>query len=160
MPKVTVSFTQLKGKQLTLKQPQDFYRAADVTIGGDKAKVIGKLPAGYIFVPDTYLQIIPAYTDLYGITHGERKYDYIVFKGKDGKMYAIRGKDMVLEKSDIKYQGIKTTEQEYEAQQEAQKTTLDKIFEGFGKFANTAKWIAVGALAVWATGYIIKSTKK
>ena len=160
MPTVIINFSQLKGKKLTLKRKQNFYRAADVTLAGDKAKVVGQLPVGYIFVPDTYLEVTPTYTDVYGIIHGARKYDYIVFQGKDGKLYAIRGQDMVLDKFGIKYQEIKTTKEEFEQEKESEKSAFDKLFEGFGKFAKTAKWVVIGIGAVWATGYIIKSTKK
>lgn len=159
MPIITAN--QLIGKTLTIKQAAPFYRVNDINNLGDKAKPVSNmLPAGYQFVVDSFLTKGPAYTDMYGLIKAKRSDDYITFFGRDRQFYAIKTKNLSVGKKGLEQAGVKTVEQEQKEKEQAEKTALDKLFEGFGKFANFAKFLTIGIAAVWATGYIIKQTKK
>lgn len=159
MPVIRVN--QLQGKTLTLKKPLRFYRVFDINNIGDKAKPVSNmLPVGYQLLVDTYLTKGPAYTSSYGIKYAARKDDYLTFFGKNKEYYAVKVQDISVGPKGLEQAGVKTKEQEQKEQEQAEKTPLDKLFNGFGKFANFAKYLTIGIAAVWATGYIIKQTKK
>jgi len=158
MPEVRAS--QLQGKTLTLKKAIPFYRVNDINNLGDKSKPVSNLPIGYKLKVDTFLLKGPAYTDSYGLLKAKRSDDYFTFFGKDGKYYAIKVASIVVGKEGLKEAGIKTVKQEEQEAAQAEQTTVDKLFSSFGKFANFAKYLTIGIAAVWATGYLIKSTKK
>jgi len=152
---------QLVGKTIKLNKQAQFYRVNDVNTLGDKAKPVSNmLPVGYQMKIDAFLTKGPAYTNFYGIKYAARKDDYLTFFGKDGEYYAIKTQAILLGKQQRKEAGIKTIKEEEKEAQAAEQTTLDKVFDGFGKFANFAKYLTIGIAAVWATGYIIKQTKK
>jgi len=156
-----IRVNQLVGKSIKLKKQVPFYRVSDVNTLGDKAKPVSNmLPVGYQMKIDAYLTKGPAYTNMYGIKYAARKDDYLTFFGKDGQYYAIKAQTISLGKQGLKEAGIKTIKEEQKEAQAAEQTTLDKVFAGFGKFANFAKYLTIGIAAVWATGYIIKQTKK
>lgn len=159
MPQVRVN--QLQGKTLTLKKPVRFYRVFDINNLGDRAKPVSNmLPIGYKMLVDTYLTKGPAYTSSYGVKYAPRKDDYLTFFGKDKEYYAIKVQDISVGAKGLKEAGVKTVKEEVKEEQEAAQTPLDKLFAGFGKFANFAKYLTIGVAAVWATGYLIKTTKK
>lgn len=159
MPIITAN--QLIGKTLKINKAAPFYRVNDINNLGDKARPVDNmLPAGYQFVVDSFLVKGPAYTDMYGLLKAKRSDDYITFFGRDRQFYAIKTKSLSVGKKGFEQAGVKTVEQEQREKEEAEKTMFDKLFEGFGKFGKTAKWVLIGVAAVWATGYIIKSTKK
>lgn len=156
-----ISANQLVGKTVTLKRPTRFYRVDDVNKLGDKATPVKNLlPVGYRMLIDSYLASGPGYTGNYYIKYAARSDNYLTFWGKDRVYYAIKGKDFSLDKKGREEAGVKTVVEEREEEQQQKKTTWDKLFEGFGKFANFAKYLTIGIAAVWATGYIIKQTKK
>ena len=157
----TVPVNQLIGKTIKLQRPAKFYKVSDINKLGDKATAIKNLlPKGYSMHIDTFLAATPGYTNLYGIKYAARKDNYLTFFGADKAYYAIKEKDLFIGEQQRKEQEIKTTEEIKKEQEEADKTPIDKLFEGFGKFANFAKYLVIGITAVWATGYIIKQTRK
>lgn len=159
MPQVRAS--QLVGKTIRLNKQAPFYRVFDINNLGDRAKPVSNmLPVGYQFVVDTFITSGPAYTSSYGVKYAARKNDYLTFFGKDKEYYAIKVQDISVGAKGLKEAGVKTVKQEEKEEQEAAQTPLDKLFTGFGKFANFAKYLTIGIAAVWATGYIIKQTKK
>lgn len=159
MPLIRAS--QIQGKTITLKQPAKFYRVFDINNLGDKAKPVSNMiPAGYQLLVDTYITKGPAYTSSYGVKYAPRKDDYFTFFGKDKEYYAIKVQDIKVGAKGYKEAGVKTVKEEEKEEQEAAQTPLDKLFTGFGKFANFAKYLTIGIAAVWATGYIIKQTKQ
>ena len=95
--------------------------------------------------------------DNYGFVKAKRSDDYLTFFGKNGNNYAIKVKDVRVGEKGLKTSNVKTVEQEQKEAEEAQKSDLEKLFGGVGKYA---KWLIIGIAAVWATGYLIKSTKK
>ena len=149
----TVRVNQLQGKTLTLKTATPFFRVSDVNSQGDNARAVSNLPSGYQFKVDSYLQKGPAYTDMYGLLKAKRSNDYLTFFGKDGKYYAINTKSISVGAKGLKEACVKTVKQEEKEAQEAALTPIDKALK-FGK------WIIIGVAAIWAAGYIIKSTKK
>jgi len=161
MPLPTVRANQLIGKTLPIKNSIPFFRVRDINKFGDKAKIVGKLPIGYQLLVDSFLVKGPAYYDANSLqTYAKRSNDYLTFFGKDKNNYAIKVADISVGKKQLEQAGVKTVEQEAKEQEQAEKTPIDKLFEGFGKFANFAKYLVIGITAVWATGYIIKQTRK
>ena len=159
MPVIRVN--QLQGKTLRLRKPVSFYRVFDINNIGDKAKPVSNmLPVGYQLLVDSYLTKGPAYTSSYGVKYAARKDDYLTFFGKNKEYYAIKTQDISVGAKGLKEAGVKTVKEEQKEEQEAAQTPLDKLFTGFGKFANFAKYLTIGIAAVWATGYIIKQTKQ
>jgi hypothetical protein len=156
MPVVRVN--QLVGKSLTLKKAIPFYRVNDINNKGDNAKPVGNmLPIGYQLRVDSFLTKGPQFVDKYGFVKAKRSDDYLTFFGKDGNNYAIKTQSISVGQKGLKESGVKTVEQEVKEAEEAQKSDLEKLFGGVGKYA---KWLIIGIAAVWATGYLIKSTKK
>lgn len=156
MPVVRVN--QLQGKTITLKKSIPFYRVNDINKIGDKAKPVSNLlPVGYQLKIDSFLQKGPSYTDNYGFIKASRNDDYLTFFGKDGNYYAIKTQSISVGTQGLKEAGVKTVKQEQEEEKLSQMTDLQKITASVGKYA---KWIVLGVAIVWATGYIIKSTKK
>lgn len=151
MPQVRVN--QLQGKTLTLKKAIPFFRVNDINNLGDKSKPVSNLPIGYQFRVDTFLLKGPAFTDSYGFSKAARSDDYLTFFGKDGKYYAIKVSSIVVGSKGLEQAGVKTVKQEEQEAEAAQQTPIDRLLK-FGK------WFVIGIAAVWATGYIIKSTKK
>lgn len=151
MPVVTAS--QLQGKTLTIKTATPFFRVSDVNSQGDRSKAVSNLPAGYQIKVDTYLTKGPSYTDFYGNLKAKRSDDYLTFFGKDGNYYAVKVQSIRVGEKGLKEAGVKTVKQEQKEAQEAALTPIDKALK-FGK------WIIIGVAAIWAAGYIIKSTKK
>lgn len=159
MPAIRVN--QLQGKTLTLKKAIPFYRVSDINNIGDRAKAVSNmLPVGYQLKVDSFLTKGPAYTDNYGLLKAKRSDDYLTFFGKDGQYYAIKTQSLSVGAKGLKEAGVKTVEQEQKEEEQAALTPMDKLFAGFGKFANFAKYLTIGVAAIWATGYIIKATKK
>ena len=155
------SARQIIDKTFTATRPLSFYRVFDINNQGDKAKpVSNKLPKGYSFRVDSFLAPTAPYVSQYGIMYAGRSNLYFTFRGKDGNYYAVKNERGAFDKEGLKKQGVLTVDEEIKLAEEQAKTFTDKIFEGFGDFANFAKWIIIGVAAVWATGYIIKSTKK
>jgi len=155
------SASQLLDKTLTVNRPLNLFRVFDINNKGDQAKpVSNKLPKGYRFVVDSFLSPTPAYVSQYGIMYAKRSDTYFTFKGRDGNFYAVKNERGAFDKNKLKAQGILTVDEEIKLAEEQAKTPVDRLFEGFGKFATFAKWITIGVVAIWATGYIIKSTKK
>lgn len=154
----TVSARQLVGKTISVKTATPFYRVNDINNIGDQAKpVSNKLPAGYQFLIDSFLVKGPSFVDSYGLVKAKRSDDYLTFFGKDKNNYAVKVKDIFIGQKGMEQSGIKTVEQEIKEAEEAQKSDLEKLFGGVGKYA---KWLIIGIAAIWATGYLIKSTKK
>lgn len=161
MPLPLIRVNQLVGKTLTLRKSIPFFRVSDINKLGDKAKKVGELPVGYQLLVDTFLTKGPAYYDANSLqTYAKRSNDYLTFFGKDKKYYAIKVPDLSVGKKGLEQAGVKTVEQEAAEEAEAAKTPIDKLFEGFGKFANFAKILTIGIAAVWATGYLIKQTRR
>lgn len=155
------SARQILDKTFTASRPLSFYRVADINNKGDQAKpVSNKLPKGYSFKVDSFLLPTDGYVSQYGIIYAKRSDTYFTFRGKDGNYYAVKNERAAFDKNKLKAQGILTVDEEIKLAEQEAKTPVDRLFEGFGKFANFAKWIAIGVVAVWATGYLIKSTKK
>lgn len=155
------SASQILDKTLTVNRPLNLFRVFDINNKGDQAKpVSNKLPKGYRFVVDSFLAPTPAYVSQYGIMYAKRSDTYFTFKGRDGNFYAVKNERGAFDKDQLKKQGILTVDEEIKLREEKAKDPIEKLFEGFGSFAKFAKWIAIGVAAVWATGYIIKSTKK
>lgn len=149
-----IRLNQLIDKTIEIKTATPFYRAYDIQFV-DKAKPISnKLPAGYKLKVDSYLLKTPTYTDPnYGVKYVARKDDYLLFRGKDGKYYAVATKDLVLDKKVLKQEGIKTVKEEMREEAEAKLSTLDKL-------ARFGKYLVIGIAGVWAAGYLYKSTRK
>lgn len=157
----TYSARQIIDKTLIAERPLNFYRVFDINNQGDKAKpVSNKLPKGYSFVVDSFLAPTEPYVSQYGIMYAGRKDLYFTFRGKDGNYYAVKNERGAFDKKSLKQQGVLTVEEEIKLAEQQAQTPFDTLFQGFGKFGNFAKWIIIGVAAVWATGYIIKSTKK
>ena len=155
------SASQLLDKTIKVARPLSFYRVIDINNFGDKAKpVSNKLPLNYQFVIDSYLLPTAGGPGNYGIIYAPRKATYFTFRGKDGNYYAVKNERGAFNKETLKKQGILTVDEEIKLVQQEQKSTVDKLFEGFGKFAGFAKWMAIGVAAIWATGYLIKQTRK
>ena len=159
------SAEQIIDKTLTTKRPLTFYRVFDINNQGDKAKpVSNKLPKGYSFVVFSYLEPTEPYVSNYGIMYAGRSNLYFTFKGRDGNSYAVKNERGAFDTESLKRQGVLTVDEEIKLREEQAKDPFEQLFEGFGggfgKFGNFAKWIIIGVAAVWATGYIIKSTKK
>lgn len=155
------SAKQILDKTLKANRPLNLYRVLDINNNGDQAKpVSNKLPKGYAFKVDSFLLPTEAFISQYGIMYAKRKDTYFTFRGKDGNYYAVKNERGSFDKNSLKAQGILTVDDEIKLAQEQSKTPIDKLFEGFGKFAIYAKWVTIGIVAIWATGYIIKSTKK
>lgn len=154
-----VSAGQVIDKTLFLKRPSNFYRAGDVGLptasnpdkNADKAKPISnKLPTGYSFVVDSFLKADPG---------KNRSNLYWTFYGRDKKYYAIKHDPTLFSFDALKQQGVKTTEEIIKAEEEAQKTPLDKATEtltnlatGAGKTAKNLLYIGVG---IFAVGYLL-----
>lgn len=153
MPSKVVNAGQVIDKTLFLKRPSNFYRAGDLskTANADKAKpVSNKLPAGYSFVVDSYLAADPG---------NNRTSFYWTFYGKDRKYYGIKHDPNLFSFDALKQQGVKTTEEVIKAEEEAQKTPIDKATEtltnlatGAGKTAKNLLYIGVG---IFAVGYLL-----
>lgn len=153
MPQTTVNAGQIIGKTLFLKKSANFYRAGDVSkySNADKAQPVGnKLPAGYFFVVDSFLQADP------GIN---RSSFYWTFFGKDKKYYAIKHDPSLFSFDRLKDQGVKTTQEVIKAEEESNKTPVEKItdtvtnlFTGAGKTAKNILYIGVG---IFAVGYLL-----
>ena len=157
----TYSARQILDKTLKVNRPLNLYRVADINNKGDQAKAVSnKLPKGYTFKVDSFLLPTEGYISQYGIIYAKRSDTYFTFKGKDGNYYAVKNERAAFDKNALKQQGILTVDEEIKLAEQQAQTPVDRLFEGFGKFANFAKWIAIGVVAVWATGYLIKSTKK
>jgi len=157
----TYSARQILDKTLTAARPLDLYRVFDINNQGDKAKpVSNKLPRGYSLVVDSFLAPTAPYVSQYGIMYAGRTNLYFTFRGKDGNYYAVKNERGAFDKKRLEQQGVLTVDEEIKLAEQQSQTPFDTLFEGFGKFANFAKWIVIGVAAVWATGYIIKSTKK
>lgn len=155
------SAKQILDKTFTASRPLSFYRVADINNKGDQARpVSNKLPKGYAFKVDSFLLPTEGYISQYGIIYAKRSNTFFTFKGKDGNYYAVKNERGAFDKNKLKAQGILTVDEEVKLAEEQAKTPVDRLFEGFGKFATFAKWITIGVVAIWATGYIIKSTKK
>lgn len=156
MPQVRAS--QLVGKTIRLNKQAPFYRVFDINNLGDRAKPVSNmLPVGYQFLVDTFITSGPAYTSSYGVKYAARKDDYLTFFGKDTAYYAIKVKDISVGKQGFREAGIKTVKQETEQEKLAQMSDLERTLASIGKYA---KWIVIGVAAVWATGYLIKTTRK
>jgi len=153
MPETTVNAGQIIGKTLFLKKSSNFYRAGDVSkySNADKAQpVSNKLPAGYFFVVDSFLQADP------GIN---RSSFYWTFFGKDKKYYAIKHDPKLFSFDKLKDQGVKTTAEVIKAEEEQNKTPVEKVtetvtnlFTGAGKTAKNLLYIGVG---IFAIGYLL-----
>jgi hypothetical protein len=155
------SASQLLNKTLKVARPLSFYRVIDINNLGNNAKpVSNKLPVNYQFVVDSFLLPTAGGPGNYGIVYAPRSATYFTFKGRDGGYYAVKNERGAFNKEALSQQGILTVEDEIKLYQEQTKDPLDKIFEGFGKFAGFAKWMAIGVAAIWATGYLIKTTRK
>lgn len=156
MPLIRAS--QLVGKTIRLNKQAPFYRVFDINNLGDRANPVSNmLPVGYQFVVDTFITSGPAYTSSYGVKYAARKDDYLTFFGKDTKYYAIKVKDISVGKQGFKEAGIKSVKQEAEQEKLAEMSDIERIAASVGKYA---KWIVIGVAAVWATGYLIKTTRK
>lgn len=141
---------QLIDKTIEIKNAAPFYRAYDIQFVENAKPVSNKLPPGYKLKVDSYLLKSPAYTDPnYGFKYVERKDDVLLFYGKDGKYYAVKSKDLVLDKKVLKQEDIQTVKEEMESQL----STMDKL-------ARFAKYLVIGIAGVWAVGYLYKSTNK
>lgn len=149
----TVRVNQLVGKTLTLKKAIPFFRVSDINSQGDRSKAVSNLPVGYQVKVDTFLTKGPAFTDQYGLLKAKRSDDYLTFFGKDGNYYAIKTQSISVGQKGLQEAGVKTVKEEEKEAQEAALTPIDKALK-FGK------WIIIGVAAIWAAGYIIKSTKK
>ena len=153
-----ISASQLIGKTITLKSATNFYRVNDINNVGDKAKMISnRLPAGYQLTVDSFILKGPQSVDAYGFIKAKRSDDYLTFYGRDKNYYAVKVKDLNIGKEELKKRDIKTVKQEQEERKLAQMTDIEKLAYNVGKYA---KWLVLGVAVVWATGYLIKSTKK
>lgn len=149
---------QLVGKTIRLNKQTPFYRVSDINKLGDSARPVSNmLPEGYQFVISSFLTSGPAYTSGYGIKYAARKDNYITFYGNDRQYYAIKSKDIQVGKQGLKEAGIKSVKQEAEQEKLAEMSDIERIAASVGKYA---KWIVIGVAAVWATGYLIKTTRK
>jgi len=147
-----ISFSQLMDKTITLEKDTPFYRLFDVNNEGYKAKEIKPpLKTGYKFVVWSYLLKGPAYANpnYPSIKYAERKDDYLLFKGMDGKYYAIKVKDLKLSKAGRRASGILTVEEE----EQQNLSTIEKLTR-FGKR------LLIGIAIVWGAGYLYKQIKK
>lgn len=147
-----ISVSQLMDKTITLEKETPFYRLFDVNNEGYKAKEIKPpLRTGYKFVVWSYLLKGPAYANpnYPSIKYAERRDDYLLFKGMDGKYYAIKVKDLKLSKASRRASGILTVEEE----EEQNLSTIEKLTR-FGKR------LLIGVAIVWGAGYLYKQIKK
>lgn len=155
------SASQLLDKTLRVIRPLSFYRVIDINNLGDKAKpVSNKLPINYQFVVDSFLLPTAGGPGNYGIIYAPRSSTYFTFKGKDGGYYAVKNERAAFDKEGLKKQGILTVDEQILLEKKASQDPLTTIFQGFGKFAGFAKWMAIGIATIWAAGYIYKSTKR
>ena len=149
-----IRLNQLIDKTIEIKTPTTFYRAYDVQFVPNAKPVSNKLPPGYKINVDSYLLSTPGYTDpIYGFKYVARKDDYLLFRGNDKGYYAVKNKDLVLDKTVLKQQGIKTVKEEMREEAQAKLSTLDKL-------ARFGKYLVIGIAGVWAAGYLYKSTRK
>jgi len=156
MDKVNIS--QLIGKTFYPIYKLNYYKVFDINNEGDKALPVGRLNIGQSFVMDSYLLPIEAQTK-YGIKYAKRSNLYLTFyRGKD--YFAIIYNPNVFSLKDLKQQGVQTIEEELRAQEEANKTPIDKIFDVLGAGGKVVKNLLIFGVIVVAVGYLAPKFQK
>jgi hypothetical protein len=156
MPKVNLN--QLIGKTFYPIYKLNYYKVFDVNNDGDNAKPIGHFNVGESFVMDSYLLPIEAQTK-YGIKYAKRSSIYLTFfKGKEYCAVIYNANAFSLKT--LKEQGVLTVEEELKAEEEKNKTTIDKIFDVVGVGGKLVKNLIIFGVVIFAVGYLAPKLQK
>jgi hypothetical protein len=160
-----ISASQLLGKTIFTTKPLSFYKVSEIIAKGDKASpVSNQIKTGYTFKLDSFLTPVEENTK-YGFKTAKRSDNYFTWYGNDNGYYAVKyADDGRFSFAKLQEQGVKTVKQIQTAEEEANKTPVQKIedtvtnlFTGAGKTIKTLLYIGI---AVYAIGYLVPKLKK
>lgn len=153
-----INWGQLIDKTFVTAIPTPVYRTSDIINKGDKAKPATTVKKGYSFILDSFLSPVEE-NRKYGFLTAKRSDYYLLFKGNDGKPYAIKYNPNAqqFDSKILREQGVKTIQEQIKEAEDREKNPLTRFWDSLGKTGKTAIFIGLG---IFALGYLIPKLKK